>query len=179
MPEWANTKIVFYITIINAYAFNDSIFLILSTPHSSLFPYAKGSAPVKKTAHIKELLREATGFALRGANIKPEFSIPEALWAVDVDTTFCIYLPASSNTIAEKNDVAEGKPITGNGKILIMDDDEFVRDMGRRTLSFIGYEVVYAVSGAEVIEMRKNARESGKPFDVVIMGRWGGRRGGH
>ncbi len=87
---------------------------------------------------------------------------------LDVGTTFTIYLPASSKE-ADAMLEGEDKPIFGNGKILIMDDDEAIRDMAGQTLGFIGYEVELSKDGAEAVDIYKRAKEAGDPFDVVIM----------
>jgi len=50
-----------------------------------LLTFAKGGAPVKKTASIAELLEEATTFALMGSNVKCVFCFPDDLWLVEVD----------------------------------------------------------------------------------------------
>ena len=50
-----------------------------------LLTFSKGGAPVKKTVFLRETIREATSFALRGSNVKCEFQLPEGLWAVDAD----------------------------------------------------------------------------------------------
>jgi CheY-like chemotaxis protein len=85
-----------------------------------------------------------------------------------VGTTFYIYLLASQKeTLAEKN--MEEKPLVGEGKILVMDDDEVVRDVAGEILRNIGYEVEFARDGAEAIELYKQAKGSNKPFDVVLM----------
>ena len=85
-----------------------------------------------------------------------------------VGTRFQIYLPASSKIITEKKG-GEYKPITGNGKILIMDDDAGIRDMMSHTLSFIGYDVKCAKDGVETIKLYNESKRKGKPFDVIIM----------
>jgi PAS domain S-box-containing protein len=50
-----------------------------------LLTFSKGGDPVKKTVAIGDLIREVTGFAVRGSRIKFFFSIPEGLWFVDID----------------------------------------------------------------------------------------------
>jgi PAS domain S-box-containing protein len=50
-----------------------------------LLTFSIGGAPIKQTASIGELIKESAGFAIRGSNVKSEFSIPEDLWSVDVD----------------------------------------------------------------------------------------------
>ncbi len=85
-----------------------------------------------------------------------------------VGTTFIIYLPASEKHITEEKP-SEKRHIAGEGRILIMDDDEMVRNSIGETLITIGYETDFAQEGAEAIEKYKKAMKSSRPFDVVIM----------
>jgi len=86
---------------------------------------------------------------------------------VGVGTTFYIYLPASQKEILRKE---EGeKLLVGKGKILVMDDEKVVREVAGNMLDILGHEVEFASDGAEAIESYKIARESGQPFDVVIL----------
>ena len=239
-----------------------------------LLTFSKGGAPVKKTASIEELLKDSATFALRGSNVRCEFSFTDDLWPVEVDegqisqvihnliinadqampeggvikvraenmtvkaednlplkegkyiritiedqgtgipkehlpkifdpyfttkqkgsglglaiaysivkrhdgyisveselgvgTTFYIYLPASEKEILEK-EAAEERPFFGKGKILVMDDEEAVREVAGNMLKFLGYKVEFARDGIEAIELYKKAKESGKPFDAVIL----------
>ncbi len=50
-----------------------------------LLTFSKGGAPVKSPVPIKKIIRDSTDFAMRGSNVKSEFSIPEDLWHVEVD----------------------------------------------------------------------------------------------
>lgn len=84
-----------------------------------------------------------------------------------VGTTFCIYLPASQPEITGKKE--EERPILGKGRVLVMDDEEMVREVAGKILVKIGYGVEFARDGVEAIEMYKKAKESGQPFDVIIM----------
>jgi PAS domain S-box-containing protein len=54
-------------------------------------------------------------------------------------------------------------------RILVMDDEEMLRDVSSAMLSKLGYEVKVAIDGVEAIEMYKKARESGEPYDAVIL----------
>ena len=85
-----------------------------------------------------------------------------------IGTAFFIYLPASQKQIPQKK-VAEEGPLVGTGKILLMDDEEIVRNVAGEMLKHLGYAVEFAGDGAEAIELYKKARESDKPFDAVIM----------
>ncbi len=83
-----------------------------------------------------------------------------------VGTTFHIYIPASDKALPEKE---EARQIKGQGRILVMDDEASLRKMVERMLKSLGYESELAEDGAEMIQMFKEAREAGNPYDAVIM----------
>jgi signal transduction histidine kinase/integral membrane sensor domain MASE1/CheY-like chemotaxis protein len=85
-----------------------------------------------------------------------------------VGTVFNIYLPASSGKM-KINQTAEDEQVTGTGKVLIMDDEELVRDSLGQMLISIGYIVEFACDGREAVDIYKNAMASYHPFDAVIM----------
>lgn len=246
-----------------------------------LLTFSKGGAPIKKTASIAELVKDSANFALRGSNVRCEFSIPEDLWLVEVDkgqmsqvihnlilnaqqampeggiikvtaenkmvgvegeqelplpmgpyiklsiqdegtgipaehlpkifdpyfttkqkgsglglattysiikrhggyigvesklgvgTTFSIYLPASRKEIPLPKDSMEAgievNPQMSKKRILIMDDEEILREATSQILEQMGYEVALSRDGVEAIELYKKAMESHQPFEVVIM----------
>ena len=55
------------------------------------------------------------------------------------------------------------------GNILLVDDEEIIRDVSREVLRFLGYDVAFAKEGAEAIEIYKQEKEAGRPFDLVII----------
>ena len=83
-------------------------------------------------------------------------------------TTFYIYLPAS-----DAKSVAQGSEVTGltkgKGRILVMDDEEIVREVVEQMLVYLGYEVVFVADGSQAIERYRESRESGASFDLVIL----------
>ncbi len=83
-------------------------------------------------------------------------------------TTFSIYLPASK-TARPARKPEEMKVMRGKGKILVMDDEDVVRQVAAEMLRLIGYEVEVSGDGNETLEAYRNALESGKPFHAVIM----------
>lgn len=83
-------------------------------------------------------------------------------------TTFFIYLPASGKKIRIEKKTTIG-PIKGKGRILLMDDKEVVRKSGCKMIKQLGYEIKSAIDGKEAINLYKKAKESGQPFDVVIL----------
>lgn len=239
-----------------------------------LLTFSKGGAPVKETTSITDLIRDTVDFALGGSNSRGEISIPENIWAVDIDkgqisevisnliinadqampeggvigiivknavidideipslpegryiiitvsdqgigipakqlekifdpyfttkqkgsglglsivysilkkhdgcitvdsevgvgTEFSIFLPASDRNEPAKTDY-EQKTISGEGNILVMDDDKMVRDVAGGMVRHLGYKVDFAENGEEALKKYGEAMESEKPFDVVIM----------
>ena len=240
-----------------------------------LLTFSKGGAPVLQTKNIGGLLKDSATFALRGANVRCEFSIPDDLWAAEIDdgqisqvvnnlvinaqqampeggfvrvsaenmitdaesglplepgayvkvsvrdngmgipqehlrrvfdpffstkqkgsglglatsfsiiqkhkghiavesrvevgTTFYVYLPASPEQILIEGKKEEERPITGEGRILVMDDEKYVRDLAAEMLINLGYEVITAINGTETLEAYREAMESGNPFNAVII----------
>jgi PAS domain S-box-containing protein len=82
--------------------------------------------------------------------------------------TFTFYLPASAKTIEHK-EVAGEVNSDGKGRILVMDDEDIIRDMAQELLSGMGYEVELAGDGVEALNRYQEARASGAPVDAVIM----------
>jgi len=87
---------------------------------------------------------------------------------IGVGTVFTIYLPVSSNKL-KKSKRQTDEVVCGKGRILIMDDEEMVRNVCRRILTRLGYSVDFAVDGCDAIEKYKAALETDHPFDAVIM----------
>lgn len=87
---------------------------------------------------------------------------------LDVGTSFIVYLPASSEgkqvQAAKVNKLYKGK-----GRILVMDDDELIREAAFELLDSLGYQAELVSDGGEAINVYKEAHDSGNPFDVVVM----------
>lgn len=84
-------------------------------------------------------------------------------------TTFTLYLTASTDAVASTGDKGESPLPGGKGKILIMDDDETVREVVRQMLSLRGYEVKESADGEESIALYHANMKAGTPFHLVIM----------
>jgi len=51
-----------------------------------LLTFAKGGAPIKKTASIGQLIHDTVTFSIRGSSIRADFEVPDDLWPVEVDS---------------------------------------------------------------------------------------------
>ncbi len=86
-----------------------------------------------------------------------------------VGTTFTIYLPALQSREQILSDEGTDASPRGNGRILIMDDEEHIREIAADMLSHLGYETDQAQDGKEALEKYRQARDSGCPYSAVIM----------
>ena len=240
-----------------------------------LLTFAKGGAPIRRTASLRDILTESTSFALRGSNVQCNLDVPDDLRPVNIDegqigqvihnlvlnadqampeggtvtvraenyrpgrnddlsqeggeyvkisvmdegvgipaehlprlfdpyfttkktgtglglatsyaavkrhqgritvssepgkgTTFAIFLPACRTSARIKEAGPEDFVYSGCGKILVMDDDQVVRDLVREMLTILGYEVCVTRDGGEALTAFREHWEKGHPFDAVIM----------
>ena len=239
-----------------------------------LLTFSQGGAPIKKLAALAELIRETVGFALRGANVYPEFVLAEDLWPAEIDTgqisqvlhnlvlnarqampqggaltvaadnvqldgATPLPLPAgpyarvqvrdsgigiapehlsrifdpffttkqrgsglglaTSYSIVKRHDghiaaastvgagttvtvwlparpgmspraTAAPKPLrSGAGRVLLMDDEASVRQVGASLLQALGYAVETVADGDEALRAYEAARKAGAPFDIVML----------
>jgi len=84
-------------------------------------------------------------------------------------TTFSLYLPAALVQSVPPVPDAGRAPVRGTGRILVMDDEDIVRDVLQKSLTHLGYVVVSAHEGKEAVTLYEQALKSGRPFDAVIM----------
>ena len=88
--------------------------------------------------------------------------------------TFTVYLPAARY---QQPPVEPAEPIaapteesmTGTGRVLIVDDEEPIRDLVDFTLGRLGYEVSAAETALRGIELYREAMARGRRFDLVIL----------
>lgn len=82
-------------------------------------------------------------------------------------TTFKIYLPA---LVAERGILEtpthEAMPRGGTETILLVDDEEFVQDLGKRILERSGYTVLISANGKEALDLYKKERDK---ISLVIL----------
>ncbi len=83
-------------------------------------------------------------------------------------STFTVFLPARPGAKPIPSHIPSSNLTTGNARILLMDDEDSVRNSASRMLERLGYTCVCAVDGADAIEEYKKAL-SDDPFDLVIL----------
>ncbi|ACL16832.1 hybrid sensor histidine kinase/response regulator [Methanosphaerula palustris] len=83
-------------------------------------------------------------------------------------STFTLYIPASQMQLPVES-VPSVHPLQGNERILWMDDETMIREVGGEMLSLLGYRFAFAEEGDQAIELYKAALESESPFDAVIL----------
>ena len=242
-----------------------------------LLTFSKGGTPIKRLSSIKDLIKEAVDFSLRGSNVRCDLRLPAPLWSADIDagqisqvihnlminadqampnggiievnaenmtvdkdtldhlsmlkkgkyvkisikdqgvgiaegqlqkifdpyfttkqkgsglglftsysivkkhdgyihveskvevgTTFHIYLPALQQTVASAHR-DEDEAISGRGRILVMEDEEDLREVMGSMLDHFGYEVAFASNGHQAIDAYQRAKTTAQPFDVIIL----------
>ena len=74
-------------------------------------------------------------------------------------TTFEILLPASPEQPATKIDLLPEDDWTGEGTVLLVDDLEMLRDVGKGLLETLGFSVITAAHGREAIELSVEHQE--------------------
>jgi|GEM_PF-4749661 len=96
-----------------------------------------------------------------------------------VGSIFSIYLPADSSKVDEPEEITTSKYV-GNGTVLIMDDEEVIREILSDMLEVIGFDVIVTSDGNEAIEHFKKETDEGKTiscliFDLTVPGGIGGK----
>jgi len=85
-------------------------------------------------------------------------------------STFLIYLPArAGQTSGDATFEPEKRSLTRTARILVMDDEEIIRNLSSELLRVLGHEVEVSKHGQEALEMYQSAVAGGKPFDIVIL----------
>jgi len=79
-------------------------------------------------------------------------------------TSFHLYLPCSTRKVTQKT--LYPKVHTGTGTILLVDDEEFIRNTSKSILKEMGYHILLANDGKEAVEIFKQNHTT---IDLVIM----------
>jgi PAS domain S-box-containing protein len=92
-------------------------------------------------------------------------------------TSFKIYFPVSAGELISDMTLTREMPAFGTETILLVDDDDRIREMGRQMIEMGGYKVLVARSGEEALEMYAAQRDeiSVVILDLIMPGMGGNR----
>ncbi len=85
-------------------------------------------------------------------------------------TSFSVYLPACPQELPAQGEKDRPERTDGmHARILVMDDDDMIRDICLDALTAFGYKVECVKDGKEAIEIYRKEKEAGRTFDLVVM----------
>jgi PAS domain S-box-containing protein len=79
-------------------------------------------------------------------------------------SAFSVFLPAIESEVTDQVDQAQ-LALTGNERILFVDDEDFQADIGKRMLERLGYRVTAKTNSVEALDL---FRQTPDEFDLVI-----------
>lgn len=85
-----------------------------------------------------------------------------------IGSVFHIFLPATGRATVMQEKRIDGN-YHGSGKILIMDDEELIREMLEAMLASMGFSCVCTSNGNMAVTAFKDAVEKNEPFSAVIL----------
>jgi CheY-like chemotaxis protein len=85
---------------------------------------------------------------------------------VNTGSTFTVYIPVANTPNLDTSSIENNR---SQGKILVMDDEYYIRQTSSELLKKKHFEVATAIQGNEAIELYKKALDAGAPFDMVIL----------
>ena len=88
---------------------------------------------------------------------------------VGAGTTFQIYLPATGEVLREVGPPQAVVALPGSATVLLMDDEDVVRDVLGEMLTHLGYIPEFARHGEEAISKYEEAAQGPGAFDLVIL----------
>jgi len=94
-----------------------------------------------------------------------------------VGTTFRVYFPVLAMEMESDPAITMEMPAFGTETILLVDDEEFVRDSAKETLKWAGYRVLTASNGKEALELYQSKKDdiSLVVLDLIMPEMGGGR----
>ncbi|MBK9248259.1 MAG: PAS domain S-box protein [Ignavibacteria bacterium] len=89
---------------------------------------------------------------------------------VNVGTAFSIYIPAEHQKLTEEVNALSSELVGGNGEtILLVDDEDLIRNIAEDILQAYGYNVLTAKNGAEAVRIYSNNQDLVKVIITDVM----------
>jgi PAS domain S-box-containing protein len=89
--------------------------------------------------------------------------------AVGMGSSFTFWIPAAMDSLATQNPPSAFPQTGAGGRVLFMDDEEPILKMAEKLMRRMGLHFESVADGRAAIERYRAAKESGKPFDLVVM----------
>jgi PAS domain S-box-containing protein len=115
---------------------------------------------------------DGLGLATADAIIRKHDGYIAVASEVGMGTTINIYLPASQETMPPVQRPCLSPPdllVSGGGRILVLDDEESIREMLEAMLDNLGYDVTCVEDGVEAIARYREGLDESEPYAVVIL----------
>ncbi len=89
---------------------------------------------------------------------------------VGFGSTFNVYMPEYKESLQEKKPDSEIKLIMGNGLVLIVDDEEMIRNTAQEILETCGYSIILAADGEKALSLfrKRHADISAVLLDMLM-----------
>lgn len=85
-------------------------------------------------------------------------------------TTFTFYLCAATDQIVTSGMETTHQALPmGGGRVLLMDDDDHLREAAGDALGHLGYDMLFARHGQEAIDIYSREMEAGTPIEAAIL----------
>ncbi len=84
-------------------------------------------------------------------------------------TTFTFWLPAAKEAEAPPDTPPPFPQAGTGGRVLFMDDEEPILKMAEKLMNRMGLEFESVADGRQAIDRYREAKESGRPFDLLVM----------
>jgi len=82
---------------------------------------------------------------------------------------FTLYLPAVHSSEFKLEARAAATSLVKSARIMVMDDEEMLRDVAQSLLAVLGHEAVLVNDGEQAINKYQELQDNGMPVDLVIM----------